>query len=110
MTDYNPYDFRRFIDSVKDLGIDEIVKTASDRHYQMQGISFNRKGAEKAREMGSVRFMAQLSGLVSWLRDFQRPLGLSDGDFASLRIICENLVRKGQLKPEALDAFGPKET
>lgn len=110
MATYNPYDFQRFVDSVKDLDYENIVTAASGRRYQMQSISFSHKGAKQAREMGSAHFMSQLSGLISWLRDFQKPLGLSDGDFASLRVLCENLVKKGQLKPEALDAFDSKKT
>jgi len=108
MTAYNPYDLQQFIDSVKDLDWHEIVKTASDRRHHLQNISFSRKGAPRAREMGSVQLATQLTALLSWLGDFQKPLGLSDGHFAAFRVICENLVQKGQVKPDALAVFGPR--
>jgi hypothetical protein len=62
MTAYNPYDLRRFIDSVKDLDHAEIVKAVSNKRYQLQSLSVGRKGAVNAREMGSMELARQLSG------------------------------------------------
>ncbi len=102
---YNPYDFQKFIDSIKDLDYHEIMLAAQRRCHDLESISYGRKGAVRAREMGSTQLAEQLKGLLFWLRTMQKPAGLSDGHFASLRAICENLVRKGQLKPEALNIF-----
>jgi hypothetical protein len=106
---YNPYDFRPFIDSVKEMDYLDIIKAAERRCYELESISYGQKGAVRAREMGSTRLAEQLKGLLFWLRTMQKPLGLSDGDFASLRVICDNLVRKQQFKPEALDIFANQE-
>jgi hypothetical protein len=106
---YNPFDFRTFIDSVKEMDYLDIIKAAERRCYELESISYGQKGAVRAREMGSTRLAEQLKGLLFWLRTGQKPNGLADGDFASLRVICESLVRKQQLKPEALDVFGSRQ-
>ncbi len=107
---YNAYDFQRFIESVKDLDYHEIILAAQRRCHELEAISYGVKGAVRAREMGSTEVAEQLKGLLFWLRTMQKPAGLSDGHFASLRGLCENLVRKEQLKPEALNIFDQKTT
>jgi len=102
---YNPYDFQKFIDSVKDFDYLEIIKSAEQRCYELESLSYGRKGAVRAREMGSARLADQLKGLLFWLRTGQKPFGLSDGHFEAWKVICERLVAKQQLKPEALAVF-----
>lgn len=82
-----------------------IIKKAEEEAYEADRKSYDIKGAVKNREMGSVRYSSQLGGLLFWLHYGTRPNGLSGGDFMSLRKICEKLVEKKQLKPEALNIF-----
>lgn len=93
------YGFDAFLNSVKYLDKEDILATAYKKH----------KSLDKSSAVYSADYRAglknSLEGLLYWLERNQRPVNISDLNFQKFRDICQNLVRKGQLEPGALELF-----
>lgn len=94
-----PNDFDAFLNSVKYLDKEDILATAYKRH----------KTLDKSSTMYSMEFRMALqkniSGLLFFLENGERLAGMSDATFSLLKPICENLIKKGQMEPEAAKLF-----
>jgi hypothetical protein len=94
-----PNDFDAFLNSIKYLDKEDILATAYKRH----------KALDKSTTMYTMEFRLDLqkniSGLLYFLENKQRLAGMSDVNFALLKPICENLIRKGEMEPEVIKIF-----
>lgn len=92
-------DFDAFLNAVKYLDKEDILATAYKKH----------KSLDKSTTMFTLEFRLNLqnsiSGLLYFLENKQRLAGMRDVDFALLKPICENLIKKGQMEPEAIEQF-----
>jgi hypothetical protein len=98
------YDFRRFIESVRDLGFIEIIDAAQREGDRVKAAGRSRDGP-LARDAGSVQYVAQIERLLYWLRNFSFPGGMTDEDRGYFRDIAERLVAKGQFGAQSMDLF-----
>jgi hypothetical protein len=99
------FSFQEFISNVINDDYYKIIKKAEQEANDAEKGSFSAKGAVKRRDNGSIRYSQQLGGLLFWLHSGTRPFELSEGDFLSLKPICEKLIEKKQLNPETLELF-----
>jgi hypothetical protein len=98
------YDFDEFLAAMKGRGYREIIHAAQGECAAAERRSFGRKGAVRAREQGSVAYAAELKAFLFWIQTGARPGGAER--FHSYRVVAQDLVRRGILKPEALAPFG----
>src|SRR5260370_22300051 len=91
------YDFRRFIESVRDLGFIEIIDAAQHEGDRVKAAGRSRDGP-LAKDAGSVQYVAQIERLRYWLRNFSFPAGMTDEDRGYFRDIPERLGPKGQVR------------
>jgi hypothetical protein len=93
------YDFDAFLSAVKYLDKEDILATAYKKH----------KFLDKPSSMYTLEARMELQNgvqsLLRWLETGQRAAGVSDANFAKLKPVCESLIRKGQLGPEAIALF-----
>ena len=82
-------DIRKFVEEVKGKDYEEIIVSAQ-------------REATVADKRRSYQYAEALKGLLYFLRGGGKPGGVDDYVFLSFRPIVEALVRKGQLKEEAL--------
>jgi len=101
----SPYDFKKFIEDIREKDYPEIVLAAERAAYEAERKSFRIKGSVKAREQGSLRYIDLLKKFLFFMNHGVKPAGITDWDFLMFRSVCENLVKKGQFKPEVLDIF-----
>ena len=85
--------FDEFVAGVRDLDRDHIVETAGQE----------KRDAMKIRPSG--RYVEILNGLIGLLHGGSRPGGVHPWEFAKMHPIIEGLVKRKQLKPEALSVF-----
>jgi hypothetical protein len=94
-----PNDFDAFLNSVKYLDKEDILATAYKKH----------KSLDKSTTMYTMEFRIDLqnaiSGLLYFLENGQRLSGMSDVNFALLKPICENLIKKDQMEPGTVKIF-----
>lgn len=106
MTPQNtPYDFRHLIDQVKDMNYLDILQYAEKEADRVESISYGKKGAVRAREQGSARYVDQIGAFLFWMKSGRRPAGATDEDFQFYRIVAEKLVEKKQFNPQVLEMF-----
>jgi hypothetical protein len=101
----NQFDKQAFLNRIKDLDWHQMIDITSKEVGHVESISYNIKGAVKNREQGSVGYIDFLKGFLFWLSNGIKPAGLSNDEFRTFRPICEKLIEKKQLKPEALSVF-----
>lgn len=99
------FNFRNFLQSIKDEDLPVIIKKAENEAYNAESGSYGVKGAKEKREGGSINYVRQLNGLLFLLRHGAKPSGLSADEFQSLKPICKNLVEKKQFKITILEIF-----
>jgi hypothetical protein len=96
---YMANDFDAFLNSVKYLDKEDILATAYKRH----------KALDKSTTMYTMEarhsFQDAISGLLYFLENKQRLAGMTDFNFAQLKPICENLIKKGEMEPEVIKIF-----
>ena len=94
-----PNDFDVFLNSVKYFDKEDILATAYKKH----------KSLDKSTTQYTLEYRLNLqnsiSGLLYFLENKQRLAGMSDVNFALLKPICENLIKKGQMEEEAIKLF-----
>jgi len=108
-TSYQPYDFNRFIETVKDMNYPEIIRHAELEANRIESRSYGVKGAIRARKLGSMDYVNRIGAFLFWLRSGIRPASASDDDFQLYRVVAEQLVAKGQFKPTILETFDDRQ-
>ena len=96
---------RGFIERIKNHDFMQILKAVEQRIQEVDSRYHPVRGAPLSRAEGSVQYAAFLKGVAFYLRSGKRPAGLSVAEFRLLRPLVASLVRHGQLRAEALDAF-----
>jgi hypothetical protein len=102
---YHRYDFKRFIDQVKDKDYPEIVKYAEAELGRVEHSSRGVRGAPRRRELGSLEYADKVGQFLFFMRRHIIPDDVDEFDRQLYRVVVEQLVNKGQLKPEVLDVF-----
>src|SRR5260370_18703149 len=98
------YDFRRFIESVRDLGFIEIIDAAQHEGDRVKAAGRSRDGP-LAKDAGSVHHVPQIERLRYSLRNFSFPGGMTDQDRGYFRDIADRLVAKGQFLGQSIGLF-----
>ncbi|MCK5001975.1 MAG: hypothetical protein KAS57_03075 [Gammaproteobacteria bacterium] len=100
------YDFTETIQRIENLdyldmvaAIQAEIRTAETNAYS------GKSGCVKHREMGAPQYASRMKALAFFLGNSVIPGGANDSDIAIFKTITQKLVKKGQLKPEALDVF-----
>jgi hypothetical protein len=96
---------RGFIDRIKNHDFMQILKAVEQKIQEVDSRYHPARGDPLARAEGSVQYAAFLKGVAFYLRSRKRPAGLSGDEFHLLRPLVASLVRHGQLRAQALDAF-----
>lgn len=99
------YDFQDFLNRMAALDYHDIVQQADAECSQVERVSYGMKSAPHQRELGSVEYAVRIKAFLFFMRFKNRPGSASDGEFQSYKLVVEVLVKKGQWKAEALDAF-----
>ena len=100
------YDFDEFVRTVKDRPYEEILVTSrGESRETAKRITGHARGAPAARKAGADTYKELLGGLIFLLQNGRKPAGISPWDFMRMRAVIESLVKRGQLKPEALGVF-----
>ena len=94
-----------FVDLVNGLSFSRIMADTECEVDQAEYASFKAKDARDFRIRGSVQYAETLQGLLFLLRYGKTPDGVAPEDLLLFRPIVENLIGKGELKPEALELF-----
>ena len=94
-----PNDFDVFLNSIKYLDKEDILATAYKKH----------KALDKSTTQYTLEYRLNLqnsiSGLLYFLETKKRPEKISDENFALLKPVCENLIKKGELEAEVVKIF-----
>ena len=101
----SPYSISEFLKQIENMDYPEIKKYAEEVARRIEGLSFNVKGAVKARELGSMKYVQQIKQFLFFMGSGVKPGGVDEHIFQLYRPICEKLVQKKQFKPEVLDKF-----
>ncbi len=96
---------RGFIERIKNDDFMQILKAVEQKIHEVDSRYHPVRGAPLAHAEGSVQYAAFLKGVAFYLKSGKRPAGLSRNEFDLLRPLVASLVRHGQLRAEALDAF-----
>lgn len=99
------YSLRDFLEQIQDLDWHEIITAANAKCASLERSSYGVKGAIKKRESGSIDLAEKIKGLLFWLQNGIKPVGLTESEFQMLRSICIKLIEKKQLRREALNIF-----
>jgi hypothetical protein len=99
------YNIDEFIERIKDMDWHDMVPEVCREGEQARRRSEKGKAAAEAVRQGSLKYAALLGGFAFFLQNSSKPAGLTDAEFQLFRPVCEKLVQKGQLKPEALELF-----
>jgi len=91
------YDFDEFVVAVKGLDLHSVVIKAQDETYEVR---------RRIRDVGAAEYKNLLGGLIFLLCEGRKPTSVQQWDLLRMRPIIEGLVKKKQLKREALSAFG----
>jgi hypothetical protein len=90
------YDFDEFVDAVKGLDLHSVVIKAQDEAYEVR---------RRIRDVGAAEYESLLGELIFLLCEGRKPTSVQQWDLLRMRPIIEALVKRKQLKPEALSAF-----
>lgn len=98
--------FRSFLDRVKDEDAVRIISAA--RYESASALASAKRTRSKApdRSRAYRGYDRLLGGFLFFMQHGVKPDGLSQDEFLMLRPVVESLVKRGQLKPEALSQFG----
>lgn len=93
------YDFDDYLNTIKYLDKEDILSATYKKHKMLDKVS----GLDK--KEGAMALQNKISGLLFWIEKKEKPAILSEAEFLKLKPICESLIRKNQLEPEALSLF-----
>jgi hypothetical protein len=93
------YDFDAFLSTIKYLDKEDILVAAYKKHKSLD------KSSTMYTMEARLNFQKGLSGLLFFLENGERLPGLLDHEFASLKPVCESLIRKGQMDKDVIKLF-----
>jgi hypothetical protein len=96
---------RGFIERIRRQDFLQILKAVEQKIYEIDSRYHPARGDPLARAEGSVQYAVFLKGVAFYLKSGKRPASLSGAEFQLLRPLVASLVRHGQLRAAALDAF-----
>ena len=107
---------REFIEAVQNKDYPEIILIANQEVTEAERLSYGPRPKAKDRptELQTWKNRKWIcQEYVNFLRGFLffmrcgsiKPGSVSDGDFQLFRPVCQNLVNKGQLKPDVMNFF-----
>lgn len=109
------FDNRKFIEAIQDEEYPEIIRLAQQEAIEADGLSFGQKPEVKDKPMEAQawenrkwacqQYREFIGAFVFFIRSRIKPDGIDDSDFQLFRPVCENLVQKGQCRPEVMDYF-----
>jgi len=99
------YNFVDFIERVKDMDYQDIMKYGDREVARMKGMSYLHPGAENNMHMEITKYSEQIKAFLSFMSQGIKPVGVSAFDFRLYRIVIEYLVAKEQMKPETIEIF-----
>ena len=99
------YNISEFLKQIENMDYPEIMNYAEGVARRIEGLSFKVKGAVKARELGSMKYVQQIKQFLFFMGNGIKPFGVDEHIFQLYRPVCEKLVQKKQFKPEVLDKF-----
>ncbi len=99
------YDIDKFIDKLEGKDYFEVLPMIEGECARVEKVSYNRKGAVKERQNGSINYTKQLKGLLYFLRYSEQPTGISKHDFLKFKKLAEVLVVNSGFNSKALDLF-----
>ena len=100
------FDFDQFVAEVKDLNLGEINDRLGGEIRQTERLTgAHVQGAPERRKSGAPEYLNLLKGLHYALSTNQRPSSVQPWDLLRMRPIWDSLVRRGQLRREALTLF-----
>jgi hypothetical protein len=97
--------FVDFIEKVKEMDYHDIMEVGDREVEEMESRLRSASGADMEMFMEGKEYTDQIKAFLSFMRHGIRPQGVSAYDFRLYRIVVEYLVAKGQMKPEAVEAF-----
>jgi len=100
------YDFDQFVSKVKDLDLGRIFVCLNQEIRQMERLTGPHvRGPPERRKSGVSEYLNLLKGLYYALSNNQRPSSVQAWDLQRMRPIWDSLVKRGQLRREALALF-----
>jgi hypothetical protein len=93
------YDFEDFLNVVKHLDQEDIMHVVSEKQEKLAKLSV------RSKKEGASDLAEKINAFLFWLKTGKKPSKLSFPDFIKIKPLAESLIRKGQLKPEALKSF-----
>jgi hypothetical protein len=103
--DEKQYDFVDFIEKVKDMDYQDIMKVGDREVAEMESESYSNLGPEMDMDMERKKYSDRIKAFLMFMRHGVKPKGVSAYDFRLYRIVVEYLVAKEQMKPEAIEIF-----
>ncbi|MBK3804458.1 hypothetical protein GAY33_36100 [Azospirillum brasilense] len=100
-----PYDFREWLMAQQDLDYQGLIAAAESEVANVERGLYGVRGGPARREEGGQRYVADLKEFLYWLRHGTKPNGVSPGNWAAYREVCERLIEKQIMAPEALRPF-----
>jgi hypothetical protein len=99
------YNFVDFIEHVKDMDYQDIMKYGDREVAKMESMSYLNPGAENNVNVEVTKYSEQIKAFLLFMSQGIKPMGVSAFDFRLYRIVVEYLVAKEQMKPEAIEIF-----
>ena len=99
------YNFVDFIEQVKDMDYQDIMKYGDREVARMESISYLNPGAEDNINMEKTKYSEQIKAFLFFMSQGIKPMGVSGYDFRLYRIVVEYLIAKDQMKPETIEIF-----
>lgn len=99
------YNFVDFIEQIKDMDYQDIMKYGEREVARMQSMSYLNPGAENNINMEKTKYFEQIKAFLFFMAQGIKPMGVSAYDFRLYRIVVEYLIAKEQMKPETIELF-----
>jgi len=100
------YNFEKFLDAMLDKNVPEIIASASSEAEAAARLSSSStRGIDRATKMRIGYYKKRVGEFAFFMSHGIKPGGVDEEDFKLYRPICENLVKKGNLKSSILDQF-----
>ncbi len=93
------FDFDNFLSAIKYLDKQDILNEAYKKHKLLDKPSSAYTTAQR------LSLQHSISELLYWLETGARPEGINDMNFAKFKPVCENLIKKNEMKSETLGIF-----
>lgn len=103
------YNFEKFLDAMLDKNALEIQIDASEEAEVAERLSSSStRGIDKPTKMRIGYYKKRVGEFAFFMRCGIKPGSVDEEDFKLYRPICENLIKRDDLKPSVLDLFEEK--